>query len=774
MATTTPLQGPPPSRPESRPESRPDSIEGPDTVPERSPRTDRARESEPARKAPVRARLRRWGLRALQATAGVIVALTITECAFHRRDHGAFPHLNVYIADPKLGVRLRPGATERVSFDGNPVTDVRINADGYRGAELPETSDDEILVVGDSQVFGLGVEEGETFSARLHERTGRTVINAGVPTYGPPEYAAVIEEQLAKRRAHTVIYVVNFANDLFEANRPNVERHAVWDGWAVRKETAPDHVVEFPGRQLLFRESHAFYALRAYWHRDDAPLDDRGFSSEGSFRDLIAAQTGSPPAGSAASEHRWASDMKQAIDEEVATQQYLEELVAKSYPDLMAGALGAEYQKSRGNPADILVTERHTSESESGRPYEYTVKSLVAGAAVREKIEALVRKRAEKERQKESGKAILASFDQRQALEKRVAELRSESLDFVRASSPLAPAIAHAKAICDAHGARLVVVALPIDVQVSSAEFAKYGVAPIDLSATHLLLDDVVATSESLGISALDATPALLATEPGAFLYGDIHMTPKGHRALADALATTLAEPPPSVLTLTLPAGRSRVPIAAEWATATPIRTKTTPPGCSASRLREWLRLTCVASAPSAAPSAVALVSGGHGETMVLHARDVTTVVAPVLAGDRLIVDVGWAGHGHRWTVRWKAGDAAPTTSFGKRKAIADEARSDDDAADALCRCNATLSSSAPNSTCAALVAAPDADCARSYGNDCEKLLACSEGDPSRAPRCLEGWLHAGASQHCYRKCGADAPCAVGACKSWQGLSVCM
>jgi len=42
---------------------------------------------------------------------------------------------------------------------------------------------------------------------------------------------------------------------------------------------------------------------------------------------------------------------------------------------------------------------------------------------------------------------------------------------------------------------------------------------------------------------ALDATPALAAAEPGAFLDGDIHLTPRGHRALAEALAAKPREP---------------------------------------------------------------------------------------------------------------------------------------------------------------------------------------------------------------------------------------
>ena len=59
------------------------------------------------------------------------------------------------------------------------------------------------------------VEEGETFSALLAEKTGKTVINAGIPTYGPPEYTAIAKELIETRKPKTLIYTINFVNDLF-------------------------------------------------------------------------------------------------------------------------------------------------------------------------------------------------------------------------------------------------------------------------------------------------------------------------------------------------------------------------------------------------------------------------------------------------------------------------------------------------------------------------------------------------------------------------------
>src|SRR5205814_285240 len=116
----------------------------------------------------------RWVTRVARVAmmlGGLAAGLAVAEAVFSYRDGGAFPHLNVYIPDAELGVRLQPGATERVEFAGNPRTEVRINRDGYRGDELPPPGPDEVLVVGDSQVFGLGVEQDQTFSAGLARAT---------------------------------------------------------------------------------------------------------------------------------------------------------------------------------------------------------------------------------------------------------------------------------------------------------------------------------------------------------------------------------------------------------------------------------------------------------------------------------------------------------------------------------------------------------------------------------------------------------------------------
>ena len=488
-----------------------------------------------------RAKPSRTGRRALEALCGLALGLGLAEAAFRYRDRGAFPHLNVYAPDAQLGVRLEPLASERVALPGNPVTLVRINALGRRG-ELSAPVPGEIVVVGDSQVFGLGVEEGETASAELGRLLGVPVVNAGVPTYGPLEYNLMVERLLAERRPRAIVYVVNFSNDLFEARHPNTERHAVWDGWAVRKETAPGGMRSFPGRALLFRDSHLVYALRSFWYARGPVLDDQGFRSEGDARDLFDAAEGAAEGRRAAERETEAradaraESLKKTAARELRAEAKLEQVALRVLPDLQDAPLRYAYERSRDNPGDIVYVKRTLSEGERGP--DQTFRLIFQGAKVRREVEEKLRALAEEKAKEAEGKAIERTFEEREALRARLAELRDAPREIIRASSPMTPVLERVKQLCDAAGARLFVVALPMDVQVSAAEAAKYGGgADLDMSSTRILLDDLVDSAEALGAVGINGYAALAAAEPGAFLPNDLHMTPRGHRALAAAIA---------------------------------------------------------------------------------------------------------------------------------------------------------------------------------------------------------------------------------------------
>lgn len=97
---------------------------------------------------------------------------------------------------------------------------------------------------------------------------------------------------------------------------------------------------------------------------------------------------------------------------------------------------------------------------------------------------------------------------------------------------------------CAPVGCRVTAVALPLDVQVDAAEWKKYRSAPEDMRASEVLLEDFVTDARALGLTAVNLLPVLRAAEPGAFLPDDYHLSPQGHRAVAQALSDVLLRRP--------------------------------------------------------------------------------------------------------------------------------------------------------------------------------------------------------------------------------------
>lgn len=120
--------------------------------------------------------------------------------------------------DPLLGWRNRPlqkgyfQTSESISY-------VSINAKGLRGKEYPyeRTEKKRILVLGDSFVWGYGVEEKDRFTEKLEALfTGRVeVINAGVPGYGPDQSLLFLRREGRKYKPDLILCVVNLP-DLFD------------------------------------------------------------------------------------------------------------------------------------------------------------------------------------------------------------------------------------------------------------------------------------------------------------------------------------------------------------------------------------------------------------------------------------------------------------------------------------------------------------------------------------------------------------------------------
>jgi hypothetical protein len=113
--------------------------------------------------------------------------------------------------------RLRPGierAWEHREFRGG----FRTNAAGFRGGPWRPGPGGSLVVLGDSFVFGWGVDEGETLPELLQELLGDSVavVNLGLPGYGPGRELALWRSGVFPHPVRLVCLVLTESNDVVD------------------------------------------------------------------------------------------------------------------------------------------------------------------------------------------------------------------------------------------------------------------------------------------------------------------------------------------------------------------------------------------------------------------------------------------------------------------------------------------------------------------------------------------------------------------------------
>ncbi|MBL8149193.1 MAG: SGNH/GDSL hydrolase family protein [Blastocatellia bacterium] len=128
----------------------------------------------------------------------------------------------MYQDSPKIGYRLA------TNFDYNwqdPEYNMKVktNSLGMRERELTESLDGlRILTLGDSFVFGLGVNREETFHTSLEERMKAAlskpveVLNSGVPGYGTAQQLETLKDLAPKLTPNLVLVCFYVGNDLID------------------------------------------------------------------------------------------------------------------------------------------------------------------------------------------------------------------------------------------------------------------------------------------------------------------------------------------------------------------------------------------------------------------------------------------------------------------------------------------------------------------------------------------------------------------------------
>jgi lysophospholipase L1-like esterase len=122
-----------------------------------------------------------------------------------------------YQYDPELGWRGKANASgtfRTIDFS----TWVQLNSHGLRASEIPYekgVQERRILVLGDSFVWGYGVNADQRFTERLHEGLAKsTVINAGCSGYGTDQELLFYRSEGKRYSADVVIVALHLRSDL--------------------------------------------------------------------------------------------------------------------------------------------------------------------------------------------------------------------------------------------------------------------------------------------------------------------------------------------------------------------------------------------------------------------------------------------------------------------------------------------------------------------------------------------------------------------------------
>lgn len=109
---------------------------------------------------------------------------------------------------------------ERANANGEPwqiVTD----ADSIRGPSAWQPGKTRVLMVGDSFVFGEGVDIEERFDTLLAEAMPElSIVNIGVMGYGPDQQLLRSREWRDDLRAGDILMLVTYGNDFFDLSKP--------------------------------------------------------------------------------------------------------------------------------------------------------------------------------------------------------------------------------------------------------------------------------------------------------------------------------------------------------------------------------------------------------------------------------------------------------------------------------------------------------------------------------------------------------------------------
>jgi hypothetical protein len=164
--------------------------------------------------------------RLFQVAAGLVIGLLLVELGLQIKNQRAFPYIPMYETDSSLGYAMIPNRTYRWLAFPHHVVSIQTNTEGFRGRDWPTIPQKSFfgantdaarpaldIMVGDSHVFGYGINEEDTLSEQLSNVLGKPVLNMGVNSYGPLEYNKLVRKNIRYLQPQIIWYVIDLDSD---------------------------------------------------------------------------------------------------------------------------------------------------------------------------------------------------------------------------------------------------------------------------------------------------------------------------------------------------------------------------------------------------------------------------------------------------------------------------------------------------------------------------------------------------------------------------------
>ena len=117
--------------------------------------------------------------------------------------------------------RLKPNLETIATGDFNEfIFHVHTDAESFRKSYAPALARDaEVLFLGDSQTFGIGVSDDETYASVFAKESGVSVLNTGCPGYNTFEEYRLLEDLLNRHKPEKIVLGFFAGNDPYENSR---------------------------------------------------------------------------------------------------------------------------------------------------------------------------------------------------------------------------------------------------------------------------------------------------------------------------------------------------------------------------------------------------------------------------------------------------------------------------------------------------------------------------------------------------------------------------